>query len=221
VDEKALVAKKAAEIVLERGVEVLGVGSGSTVALFIKFLAEGGFSGLAVPTSFDTTLLLRKYNIRVLDLVSVHEVDMSVDGADEVALETRTLIKGGGAAHLREKVIAEISRERIYIVDSSKVVDKPCKRGVPVPLEVVPYALPSVTKALNEMGVGWELRSAKGKLGPLVTDNGNFIMDLECNGAYKNKDKIASLNGVAAIGIFDSHLVDTILVGRGSKVEEL
>ncbi len=216
---KEEVAKRAAEIVLKSGVSVLGVGSGTTVRIFIKYLSEMGFSGITVSTSLDTTLALKNYGFKVLDLASVEEVEMSVDGADEVS-EDMYLVKGGGAAMLREKVLATISKYRIYIVDESKVVKRTCDRGVPIPIEVVPAALSSVARALNEMGVHWKLREGKGKLGPIITDNGNVVIDLNCRDALPRIEEIERLPGVAVSGLFTPDLVDEVLVGKEGTMKK-
>jgi ribose 5-phosphate isomerase A len=211
---KAEVARLAAQRVLELKPRVLGVGSGSTVSYFIGELARRGFNGLTVSTSLDTTLMLKKYGFRVLELESVDSIDLSVDGADEVG-PGLYLIKGGGAALLREKVVATLSRYRIYIVDESKVVTEKCGREFPIPIEVIPVALNSVTKTLDEIGVKWKLREAKGKLGPVVTDNGNLILDLDCKSSIDRIEEIKQINGVTAVGLFPPSLVDEVIVGDG------
>ncbi len=217
---KEAVARRAAELVANAEPEILGVGSGTTVRLFIKYLKELGFNGLTVPTSLDTSLMLKSYGFKVLELMSVDEVDLSVDGADEVFVVTGNVyaIKGGGGAMLREKVLASISKRRIYIVDEGKVSVKPCERGVPIPIEVVPPALPAVTKALEELEVPWRLREAGGKLGPVVTDNGNVVIDLSCPEALQSIEKIERIVGVAVSGLFGPELIDEVLVGEKGKL---
>jgi len=212
-EEKRRAAELAARRVLEEEPEMLGVGSGTTVALFIRELAKRGFKGIAVSTSIDTSLILKKYGFKVVELMIVDEVDMSVDGADEIS-ENLYLIKGGGAAMLREKVMAIISKHKIYIADSSKYVKKTCERGVPIPAEVVPHSLPAVVKDLNRLGVGWRYREGKGKLGPIVTDNGNIIIDLNCKEALPMIGEIERLTGIAAVGLFTPDLVDEVIIGN-------
>jgi len=217
---KEAVAKRAAELVIERAPEVLGVGSGTTVRLFVKELKKLGFKGLVTSTSYDTTLLLKKLGFEVLDLMSLDEVDMSVDGADEVFVADGLpyAIKGGGAAMLREKVLATISKERVYIIDESKLSLKPCDRGVPVPIEVVPSALPAVERGLRELGIEWELREAEGKLGPVVTDNGNLVLDLNCVSALPKIEDVERLPGVAVSGLFKPTLIDLVLIGEKGRI---
>ncbi len=216
-DEKLAVARRAAQAVIDSGIEVLGVGSGTTVEIFIEELSKMNFKGYTVPTSIDTIMTLKKHGFKVLDLLSVDEVEMSVDGADEVS-EDLTLIKGGGAAMLREKVLAHISKYRLYIVDSSKFVKKPCSRGVPIPIEVVPYALSAVTKSLTEMGIRWVMRKAKGKLGPIISDNGNIVIDLNCEDALDKIETVERLPGVAVSGLFPRDLVDEVLIGSEGRL---
>lgn len=207
----------ALEEVLKRQPKILGVGSGTTVHKFIDELSRSEFTGKVVSTSFDTTLRLKEKGFEVVDLMSVNRIDVSVDGADEVSTEPLSLIKGGGAALLREKVVAELSSFRIYIVDPSKVVEKPCDRGVPIPIEVVPVSLSAVTKNLERLGVKWSVRTGSGKLGPVITDNGNLVLDLECNRAWELLEEIKSLNGVAAVGVFERDLIDLVIVSDGRK----
>ncbi len=218
-DEKLAVAQRAAQVVVDRGIEVLGVGSGTTVEIFIKELSKLNFKGYTVPTSIDTIVTLKKYGFKVLDLLSVDEVEMSVDGADEVS-EDLTLIKGGGAAMLREKVLAYISKYRLYIVDSSKVVKRPCSRGVPIPIEVVPYSISAVIKSLNEMNIRWEMRKAEGKLGPVISDNGNIVIDLKCDDAIDKIEKVERLPGVAVSGFFSPNLVEEVLIGSEGELKK-
>ena len=208
---KERVAKIAAKRVMEEEPEILGVGSGSTVALFIKELAKRGFKGEVVSTSLDTTLMLKMYGFKPVELLAVDAVDLSVDGADEIS-ESFYLIKGGGAAMLREKVLATLSKYRVYIADRSKYVKKTCDRGVPIPLEVIPSALPAVLSLLRELGVNWEFRVSKGKLGPVITDNGNLIIDLDCKSAVQKIELIERGVGVAASGLFGPELVDEVII---------
>ncbi len=217
MDLKLVVAQMALKEVLEREPEILGVGSGRTVRRFIELLGKSGFRGKVVSTSFDTTLELKSRGFKVLDLMSVDEIDVSVDGADEFAVKSFSAIKGGGAALLREKVVAELSNFRIYVMEPSKVVESPCERGVPIPIEISPVSLNAVTKKLREMGVDWKLREGSGKLGPIVTDNGNLILDLECKSAFEKLNEVKSINGVASIGVFERDLIDLVLVSDGRR----
>ena len=220
MEGKRAVAKRAAELVLAEQPEVLGVGSGTTVRLFVEELARLGFRGLIVSTSYDTSLLLKKHGLKVLELYTVDEVVLSVDGADEVFVVEGLpyAIKGGGAAMLREKVLASISKKRVYIVDEGKVSVKPCDRGVPIPIEVVPSALPAVERGLKELGIRWSVREAKGKLGPVITDNGNFVLDLDCVDALQKMEEVERLPGVAVSGLFKPSLIDVVLVGEKGKL---
>ena len=200
---------------------IVGVGSGSTVKRFIEVLDVGEPAvarSLYYATSVDTAIHLSSRGLRVLDVSMLMNEkllpDVYVDGADEVSRELN-LIKGGGGALLREKVLAYLSRRRIYIVDASKLVDVLGTR-FPVPLEVVPYTLPLVTRSLESMGYRYRVRSGSGKLGPVVTDNGNYVVDVY-TGPIRSPEtlesKFMSIPGVAATGIFLRTLVDTVIVG--------
>lgn len=221
--EKLTAAKRALELVREY--KLVGVGSGSTVEKWIEMACRDvDFREKTyVSSSLDTTLKLRANGLKVLDLTSVREVEVYVDGADEVD-RSLNMIKGGGGAMLREKVLAELSNYNVIIVDSRKLVERLGTRS-PLPLEVVPASLPLVEKNLENMGLRWTLRSLKkGKLGPVISDNGNFIVDVHFeNGILDPRatyEDLKLIPGVAEVGLF-LDLADIVIVGRNSGVEEL
>lgn len=153
-----------------------------------------------VPTSFDTELLLRRFGLPVTTLSAVDRIDIAVDGADSVYLNRRLLIKGGGGALLREKIVDYSAREFLVLVDYSKI-----DREFPVPLEILPFAYSSVLlqklKVLGEPA----LRMAKNKLGPIITDNGNWIIDLRIDASLLNRSleiKFNATPGILENGIF-------------------
>ena len=222
-EEKVKAAERAVD--LARDYRVIGVGTGSTVEKWIEAIAgEPDFKDkLYVPSSIDTMLKLRRIGLNVVDIGSARGIEFYVDGADEVD-RGLNMIKGGGAALLREKVLAKLSRFRVIIVDSSKLVDILGVRR-PVPLEVVPAALPVVEAELERMKLRWSVRMAgPGKAGPVVTDNGNLIVDVRIEGGIRDPENtyrtLKGIVGVAEVGIFTG-LADLVVVGRPSGVVEL
>ncbi len=209
--EKA--AEKALEFV-ESGI-VLGLGSGSTVRIFIEKLGElvrrEKLKIEVVPTSFDTHILATKCGLKVSDLFEYPELDLCVDGADQVDSDFN-LVKGGGAALTREKIVASASKKFVVIVDESKLVDR---LSMPIPVEIIPFAYGFVRKRLEDLGYRCELRTGSGKLGPVISDNGNFIADVSAGKIdVEDVEKDFRIPGIVEHGVFPSSMVDLIVVGR-------
>jgi ribose 5-phosphate isomerase A len=212
---------KAAEYVKDG--MVLGLGTGSTTHFFIEKVGmrirDEGISVMGIPTSFQSLLIAKEWNIPITTLEE-HDIDLSVDGADEVDPEFN-LIKGGGAAHTKEKIVDYAADEFIVIVDESKCVEK--LGNFPVPVEVLPDASRMVIKALEDMGATCEIRMAQRKDGPVITDNGNFVIDTKFNEidspAHMEVD-LNSIPGVVENGIF-SQMVDRVIVGTDEGAKEL
>ena len=206
--EKRAAAEAAAELV-ESGMTV-GLGTGSTVAHLLPAIARRSLSGLrCVATSVQTEQQARQLGIAVEDFESLSRLDIAIDGADEVTPDG-WLIKGGGGAHLREKIVAAAADRFVVIADSSKVV--PALRG-PVPLELFAFG---VAATLERLGPGVELRDV-----PRSPDGG-FIADHSGAGLEDPEALAAGLEadpGVAAHGLFPPRLVSEVLVGRGENVE--
>ena len=198
---------------------IIGLGTGSTTAFAIQFLGErlqkGEIANIAgIPTSFQAEILARQYGIPVTTLDAVEQVDIAIDGADEVD-PNKVLIKGGGAAHTREKLIDGQAKSFIVVVDSSKLVDQ-LGSTFALPVEVMPLARVTVTAALKRLGSEPELRMGINKDGPIVTDQGNFIIDAKFDRIDNPADlekNINNLPGVLDNGLFVS-LADIILVGE-------
>ncbi len=157
---------------------VLGLGTGTTMALFIEQAHRAGIlkGKTLVTSSIDTTLRLEGLGYKVTDLQSVSSIDVYVDSADEVDSRGR-MIKGGGGAFLREKILASNSREAIFVVDEHKLVNRLGERHT-LPVEVVPYAITMVMSRLRSMGLEAELRVAGGKMGPVISDSLGVIVDV-------------------------------------------
>lgn len=195
---------------------VIGVGTGSTVNHFIDGLADirNRFSG-AVSSSEASTTRLESHGIEVLDLNDVGELAVYVDGADE-ADGALNLIKGGGGALTREKIVAAASRSFVCIADDSKLVDM--LGAFPLPVEVIPMARAYVSKCLTALGGQPVLREG------FVTDNGNVILDLHglrIDDPAALESEINQITGVVTNGIFARRPADLLLIGTASGVRTL
>ncbi len=199
---------------------VLGLGSGSTAALMIKSLANEIRSGKlknirGVATSFQSEVLALQLDIPLIDLASVSQIDLAIDGADEVDPEFQ-LIKGGGACHVREKLVASKANLLMIVVDETKLVQN-LNQSFPLPVEVLPNAWKQVQEVISEMNGSSTLRMATKKAGPVVTDQGNLILDVLFKDGIKNpKDIEISINNIPGVlenGLFVD-LTDKVLVGK-------
>jgi len=198
---------------------IVGLGSGSTAAYAIEYigdrLAKGEITNVVgVPTSFQSEVLAKEFNIPLVTLDAIKHIDVAIDGADEVDPE-KNLIKGGGAAHTREKVVDALANEFIVVVDEGKLVDKLGSTFL-LPVEVIPMAVAPVMRSLAKLGGKPELRMAAKKAGPVVTDQGNLVIDVKFdhikNPAEMEKE-INNLPGVLENGIFVG-VADIIMVGK-------
>ena len=205
-EEKRLAAQRALGYV-EQG-SIIGVGTGSTVAHFIDALgAVRGRIDAAVSSSDQSTARLQQHGIRVIDLNSAGELAIYIDGADECD-PRRCLIKGGGAALTREKIIAAASKTFVCMIDSSKRVDVLGK--FPLPMEVIPMARSFVAREIVKRGGRPVWRES------VVTDNGNCILDVH---DWKIADPLAmeaelnQITGVVCVGLFARRPADIVLIG--------
>lgn len=213
-DAKAAAARAALQYVTKG--EPLGVGTGSTVNFFIDALADirQHIPG-AVSSSNASTERLKKIGIEVLDLNDAGELSVYVDGADESNAHLQ-LIKGGGAALTREKIVAAASRRFVCIADESKLV--PVLGKFPLPVEVIPMARSYVARELVKLGGSPQLRQG------VVTDNGNQIIDvhgLHIENAVELEKRISLLTGVVTCGLFAQRPADLLILGSASGVREL
>jgi len=199
---------------------ILGLGSGSTAALMIRSLADrirlGKLQNIrGVATSFQSEVLALELDIPLIDLASVSQIDLAIDGADEVDPGFQ-LIKGGGACHVREKLVASKADKLLIVVDETKLVQN-LNKSFPLPVEILPNAWKQVQEVISEMNGSCSLRMATKKAGPVVTDQGNLVLDVLFNDGIKNpKDiemKINNIPGVLENGLFVD-LTDKVLVGK-------
>ncbi len=201
---------------------VVGLGTGSTVAWTIRRLGERikeeGLDFLGVPTSFQAESLAIECGI-ILTTLNQHPVlDLAIDGADQVD-QRLYVIKGGGAAHTREKVVACSARRFVIVADESKYVKQLTH---PVPVEVLPFALRPVERRLKEMGGKPVLRLGRMKDGPVITDNGNFVLDVDFGVIEEPVElggRMSRIPGLVEHGIFEN--LDELYLARESGVERV
>lgn len=215
---KQAVAEAAVEQI--RDGMVLGLGSGSTAALMIQALGAKLRRGdlkdiVGVTTSFQGDVLAAELGIPLKSLNAIDRIDLAIDGADEVDPSFQ-LIKGGGACHVQEKLVARRADRFVVVVDSTKLVDT-LNLGFLLPVEVLPGAWRQVQGQLKEMGADAQLRMAVRKAGPVVTDQGNVVLDAKFAGGITNpaalEKEINNLPGVLENGLFVD-ITDQVLVGE-------
>jgi ribose 5-phosphate isomerase A len=198
---------------------IVGLGTGSTTAYTIQFLGDRLKSGelkdiVGIPTSFQAEVLAKQYGIPLTTLDAIDHIDIAIDGADEVDPQ-KNLIKGGGAAHTREKIVDYLADQFIVVVDSSKIVDR-LGSSFPVPVEVIPMALAPVMRAIEKLGGKPELRMGVKKAGPVITDQGNMVVDVKFDNIDNPSDLEKTLNNIPGVlenGIFVG-VTDLVLVGE-------
>ena len=198
---------------------IVGLGTGSTTAYAIQYIGERLANGeltniLGVPTSFQAEVLAKKYGIPLTTLDAIDHIDIAIDGADEVDPQ-KNMIKGGGAAHTREKVVDSLANTFIVVVDGGKLVDKLGSTFL-LPVEVIPMAVTPVMRKLEALGGKPELRMGIKKAGPVVTDQGNLVIDVKyehINNPEELEAKLNNIPGVLENGLF-VNVANIILVGE-------
>lgn len=198
---------------------ILGLGSGTTAAHAIRGLGErveAGLDVVGVPTSHQAALVAREAGVPTRCLSDVERIDVAIDGADQVA--GLDLIKGGGGAHTREKIVDAAADRFLVLVDETKLADT---LDLPVPVEVFPAARRHVEDAIEAMGGAPALRVEDGDLGPALTDDGNVIVDCAF-GVLDDPERVAaelsSIPGVVDHGLF-LDLADAVYVGTAESVD--
>jgi ribose 5-phosphate isomerase A len=224
---KRRVGRAAAEKLAVSGMK-LGLGTGSTAIEAVRRIGELAREGVlkdlkVVPTSFQTEVACRELGISLWSLNDPAiggRLDLTIDGADEVDPAWR-LIKGGGAAMLIEKIVAHASRGYAIVVDSSKIVGRLGEKA-PVPVELVPEALTTVSRALEALGGAPELRMARMKDGPVITDHGNFVLDVRFPRPFDPQAMerdLMLIPGVMAHGIFTRPVTDLFVGSADGRIE--
>lgn len=219
-DEKQAVARASLRFV--RDGATVGLGSGSTATYAVRFLGERVQAGLkivGIPTSNQTKELAANLGIPLSSLDRTPEIDVTIDGADEVDPHL-SLIKGGGGALLHEKIVASASRHLVIIVDSSKQVAKLGR--FPVPLEVITFAQPLVRRKVEALGALVTLR-LNGNGTPFLTDEGHHILDCHFSALAdvpSLAQQLSDMPGIVEHGLFVD-MATTVLVGKGKEIVEL
>jgi len=204
---------------------VIGLGSGSTMTYAVKELArlqrDRKMEFSVVPTSYQMEYLATSHGLRITSLNEVARVDYAIDGADQVRKGSLDLVKGGGGALLREKIVDSSARSFVVVIDQFKLVDY---LGVKqsVPLEILPFAYRYVRSEIAKMGGKGKLRESTGKVGPVITDNGNFLVDADF-GRIENPSqlerRLKAIAGVLEIGLFLGHTDRAFIGQRNGKVK--
>ncbi|MGA8150233.1 MAG: ribose-5-phosphate isomerase RpiA [Terriglobales bacterium] len=201
--------------------QIVGLGTGSTASYAVRFLGERVQAGLkirGIPTSVHTKQLAASLGIPLTTLEEFQQIDVTIDGADEVDPQLN-LIKGGGGALLREKIIASATRQLVIIGDSGKRV--PMLGRFPLPVEIIPFARPLLAKRIAALGATVSLRAdASGK--PFITDEGHHILDCRF-GQIPDPPKLArqleAMPGVVEHGLFIA-MASVVLIAKGNEVQE-
>jgi len=209
---------KAAAALVKSGT-IVGLGTGSTTAYAIEYLGKRLQSGelkdiQGIPTSFQAEVLAKQYGIPLTTLDAVDHIDIAIDGADEVDPQ-KNLIKGGGAAHTREKIVDALAAQFVVVVDGNKLVDRLGSTFL-LPVEVIPMAITPVMRAIEKLGGKPELRMGIKKAGPVITDQGNMVIDVKFDSIDNPAELEKTLNNIPGVlenGLFVG-VADLILVGE-------
>ena len=205
---------------------IIGLGSGSTMAYAVAELARMSkarrLEVSVVPTSHQIENLAISHGLRILSMNEAFTIDYTIDGADQVQLPSLNLIKGGGGALLREKIVDSAARKLAIVVDETKL-SKHLGGKQQVPLEVLPFAHKSIQIQVTRIGGRAKLREGSGKIGPVVTDNGNFLLDADF-GRIENparlQRRLKAIPGLLETGLF-LNMADIVYVGRQTGEVEL
>lgn len=216
--EKEIAALAAVEHIQDGQIVGLGTGSSSEYAIrAIGRKVEEGLKITGVPTSNRTAQLAESLQIPLADINTIDQIDITIDGADEFTTDLM-LIKGGGGALLREKIVASLTRQQIIIADSSKLVEKLGQFRLPI--EVIPFATNYVLRQLEKLGGKAELRLVDQK--PYRTDQGNYILDTDfglIDHPDQLADKLNQIEGIACHGLF-INLAERVIMGKGDEFLE-
>lgn len=205
---------------------VIGLGSGSTAAYAIEQIGNRikreKIHVSAVPTSYQTFMLAVKHGIPITTLEEHPTLDLTIDGADQIDDELN-LIKGMGGALTREKIVASASKKLVIVADERKKVKFLGENNHPVPIEAIPFATPIVMHKIKEMGGKPFLRESNKKVGPVITDNGNIIVDVNFGLVHEPAElnhKLKGIPGVVETGLFVK-MADLIYLGERAGVRKL
>lgn len=210
---KAAIMKALEEI--ENGYTI-GLGSGSTMKIFIqelsKYLKNEKMKITAIPSSYQSMQIAIENNIPIKNYLDKKELDLTIDSADQIDMK-KNAIKGGGAAHTREKILFAASKKTIVIIDEEKIARKLNK---PIPIEVFPFSLNYVIKKIEDLGGKADIRIGNGKVGPIISDNGFIILDAnfrEINNPRKLNNELNNIYGIIEHGLFINSMINKVYIG--------
>jgi ribose 5-phosphate isomerase A len=204
---------------------IVGLGSGSTAAYVIQEIGrrmrQDGLRVLGVPTSSQAMMLAVHSGIPLTTLDEHPTLDLAIDGADQIDKKLN-MIKGRGGALTREKIVASAAKQLVIVADEMKLVEK-LGDNCQVPVEVLPFALATATASIKELGGKPLLRESKGKVGAVVTDNGNYIIDIEFESIYNAEElnqRLKLTPGIFETGLFIK-MADVVYLGKPDGIRKL
>jgi ribose 5-phosphate isomerase A len=217
--DKARISAAAQAIREIRDNSTIGLGSGNTILRTLELAAERikkeNLKITFIPTSYQTEIAAKKLGLKTANLEEDTEPDLALDGADQIQWRTLDMVKGGGAALLREKIVDSTSKKLVIIVDEKKLA-KTLGGPQPIPVEIVPFGYASTIGKIRKISEKTSLREATGKVGPVITDNGNLIADAYFRSLRRPElvnEKLKKIPGVVETGLFLG-MADTAYVGR-------
>jgi ribose 5-phosphate isomerase A len=219
---KKRAAQKAVELV-EHGM-IVGLGTGSTASYAIEALGErvkAGLHILGIPTSMHTAKQAEQLGIALTDFSRHRQIDLTIDGADEVELSSLNVIKGLGGALLREKIVAAASKKSVIVVDERKLVNRLASKA-PVPIEVIPFGWQVTSERLEYLGCQPKLRLGENR-DPFVSDGGHYILDCSFEPIVRPAEleqKLKAIIGVVEVGLFIG-LTKLVIAAKASGIEFL
>jgi ribose 5-phosphate isomerase A len=217
--DKARVSAAAQAIRELKDKTVIGLGSGNTILRALELAAERikkeNLRISFIPTSYQMEIAARKLGLNMTTLDENTEPDLALDGADQVQWRTLDLVKGGGAALLREKIVDSTAKRLVIVVDEKKLA-KTLGGPQPIPVEITPFGYASTLEKIRRISEKTSLRESSGKVGPIITDNGNLIVDTYFRNLRRPEivhEKLKKIPGVVETGLF-LDMADTAYVGR-------
>lgn len=217
--DKARISAAAQAIREIRDNTTIGLGSGNTILRALELASERikkeNLKISFIPTSYQTEIAAKKLGLKTSNLEEDTEPDLALDGADQIQWRTLDLVKGGGAALLREKIVDSTSKKLVIIVDEKKLA-KTLGGPQPIPVEIVPFGYASTVAKIRKISEKTVLRESTGKVGPVITDNGNLIIDVHFRSLRRPEiihEKLKRIPGVIETGLFLG-MADTAYVGR-------
>ena len=217
--DKARISAAAQAIREIRNNTTIGLGSGNTILRAIELAAERikkeNLKITFIPTSYQTEIAAKKLGLKTATLEEETEPDLALDGADQIQWRTLDMVKGGGAALLREKIVDSTSKKLVIIVDEKKLA-KTLGGPQPIPVEIVPFGYASTVAKIRKISEKAALREGAGKVGPVITDNGNLIADVFFRSLRRPEivhEKLKNIAGVIETGLF-LQMCDVAYVGR-------